>query len=222
MVSPRPTKSPLALLSFPGSNCEADCLTVLCGHYRLQVQVFPHTTTTLPPQVRGIVVPGGFSFGDYLRAGALAAHTPLSRTLHTFAHRGGAIIGICNGFQILTELGLLPGTLLMNHSRVFIARRVNLIAANSRWRLQGKLSLPIAHAQGCYYHPNPRQLEDNDQIVLRYTNNPNGSQDDIAAVCSATQKIIGMMPHPERAWHPLLGGSSDGLRVWDAFLATCM
>ena len=216
------TKAPLALLSFPGSNCEADCLTVLCEHYHLRVQVYPHTTSTLPRQVRGVIVPGGFSYGDYLRAGALAAHTPLSHTLRTFAARGGAIIGICNGFQILTELSLLPGTLLPNHSRAFIARTVRLTADNSRWQLHGELSMPIAHAQGCYYHPNPRQLEDNDQIVLRYANNPNGSQASIAAVCSATQKIIGLMPHPERAWHPLLGCSTDGLQVWDAFLAACL
>lgn len=222
MRSQAKTKPSLALLSFPGSNCEADCLTVLCDHYRLQAQVYPHTTSNLPRNVRGIIVPGGFSFGDYLRAGALAAHTPLSHVLQAFAARGGAIIGICNGFQILTELGLLPGTLLPNHSRAFIARTVTLTAANSRWQLHGKLTMPIAHAQGCYYHPNPHQLEDNDQIVLRYDNNPNGSQDSIAAVCSANQKIIGMMPHPERAWQPLLGGSTDGLRVWDAFLAVCM
>ncbi len=216
------TNFPIALLSFPGSNCDTDCLTVLRQHYRLQVQVYPHTTSALPRDVRGIVVPGGFSFGDYLRAGALAAQTPLSQALHTCAARGVAIIGICNGWQILTELGLLPGTLLPNHSRTFIARTVGLTADNSRWQLHGELSLPIAHAQGCYYHPHPRQLEANDQIVMRYKDNPNGSQDRIAAICSSSQKVIGLMPHPERAWHPLLGGSSDGLRVWDAFLAACV
>ena len=222
MRSPSPTTSPLALLSFPGSNCETDCLTVLREHYRLQVQVYPHITSVLPRAVRGVVVPGGFSFGDYLRAGALAAHTPLSHALRAFAARGGAIIGICNGYQILTELGLLPGALLPNHNRTFIARTVRLTADNPRWQLHGQLSLPLACAQGCYYHPEPRRLEDNDQIVLRYDSNPNGSRDSIAAICSATHKVIGMMPHPERAWHPLLGGSTDGLRVWDAFLAACM
>ena len=211
----------IALLSFPGSNCEADCLTVLRGHYQLQVEVYPHTTRNLPPEVRGAVVPGGFSFGDYLRAGALAAHTPLSHALRTFAARGGAVMGICNGFQILTELGLLPGTLLPNHNRTFIARNVTLAAAASRWSLQGELTLPIAHAQGCYYHPHLQQLKDNRQIVLRYRDNPNGSQDDIAAICSTNRNIIGLMPHPERAWHHLLGGSADGLKVWDAFLSAC-
>lgn len=210
----------LALLSFPGSNCEADCLTVLEGHYRQRVHIYRYTERTLDRNTRGIIIPGGFSYGDYLRAGALASRSPIVTELCRFAARGGAILGICNGFQILTELRLLPGVLLPNAGGKFIAKPVTLLGYDVS--LPGKLVMPIAHAQGRYYVADTRPLEDKGQVALRYEVNPNGSCADIAAVWSENRKIMGLMPHPERAWNIYLGGSTAGLKVWDNFLATCL
>lgn len=209
----------LALLSFPGSNCEADCLTVLRNHYRQRVCIYRHTERAFARDVQGIVIPGGFSYGDYLRAGALASHSPIIAELCRFAAGGGAILGICNGFQILTELRLLPGVLLPNAGGKFIAKPVTLLGYDASLRV--KLVMPIAHAQGRYYVADTRPLIDKGQVALRYEVNPNGSCADIAAVWSENRKVIGLMPHPERAWNVYLGGSTDGLKIWDSFLATC-
>jgi phosphoribosylformylglycinamidine synthase len=213
----------IGVIQFPGSNCDEDCVDAFARHFDIHAMRLWHQNTELPP-VDALVIPGGFSFGDYLRSGALAAHSPMMQQVRKFASRGGPIIGICNGFQILTESHLLPGALLHNLSQRFICQQVIIKDDHGR-----QLSMPIAHGEGRYWldEGSLRALEDEGRIAFQYClpsgvtsfeANPNGSVANIAGVYSKNKKILGMMPHPERATDCLMGGSSDGLIVMSDFL----
>ncbi|HEY5187727.1 MAG TPA: phosphoribosylformylglycinamidine synthase subunit PurQ [Solirubrobacteraceae bacterium] len=182
--------------------------------------------------VDAVVVPGGFSYGDYLRAGAIARFAPVMEQVAEFAAAGGLVLGICNGFQVLCEAGLLPGALLTNNSLRFIFRQVDLDVVSTDSPFTGacgigshpphRLSIPVKHMTGCYYAP-PALLDEltaNDQILLRYApgHNPNGSLDDIAGVCNEARNVFGLMPHPEHAVDPLTG-STDGLEIFTSIAA---
>ncbi|MBI4237311.1 MAG: phosphoribosylformylglycinamidine synthase subunit PurQ [Deltaproteobacteria bacterium] len=227
-----------AIIQFPGSNCDQDCMRAVRDSGDMAAEFVWHKAEKLPP-VDAVIIPGGFSYGDYLRAGAIAAHAPVMRAVQSFAALGGLVLGICNGFQILTEAGLLPGVLLMNRTLQFACRPVRLrvertdgpftaayaVGANAT----PPLTMPIAHGQGSYFvdPATLRTLQERRQIVFRYCDahgavttdaNPNGSIDGIAGVCNAAGNVLGLMPHPERAADSLLGGV-DGLGVFRSMLA---
>jgi phosphoribosylformylglycinamidine synthase subunit PurQ / glutaminase len=219
-------KARISLVQFPGSNCDMDCLDAMKRHFGVDLQAVWHTEASLP-QTDAVILPGGFSYGDYLRSGALASHSPIMASVKTFASRGGPVIGICNGFQILTESHLLPGALLRNAHRKFVCRFVDLATAagTSTYQktLAGKTSrIPVAHGEGRYYIDTDglKRLKDKGQIAFKYVDNPNGSLDDIAGIVSENGRVMGMMPHPERATDQVLGGSKDGLGILEAFLAS--
>lgn len=205
-----------AVITFPGSNCDRD----LAEAFRLAgasvVRVW-HKDAELPQGLDIVAVPGGFSFGDYLRCGAIAAQSPVARALRDFAARGGLVLGICNGFQILTETGLLPGALMRNAGLRFICKPVDLIvetagsAFTAGWRKGDAVRLPVAHHDGNYSidAEGLARLRAEDRIAFRYGENPNGSVGAIAGVLSPNRRVLGMMPHPERAVDPALGGA-DG------------
>jgi phosphoribosylformylglycinamidine synthase len=207
----------VAVLRFPGSNCDTDCARVFQREFDADVHYVWHTATEIPP-VDLVVIPGGFSFGDYLRSGALAAHAPVTQALRSHVARGAGVLGICNGFQILAESKILPGALLANTSGKFICKDVILTNnENMEYRM------PVAHGEGRYFIDTVglRNLIDNDQIAFRYKGeNPNGSTDGIAGIYSANKKVLGMMPHPERAATRDNGLGTDGLTVLRAFVAT--
>jgi len=223
-----------AVCVFPGSNCDYDTFYVVRDVLEKDVEFAPHNLTDLS-RFDCVILPGGFSFGDYLRPGALAAKTPLAQAVVDFALRGGLVIGICNGFQILTELGLLPGALLPNLSMRFICRDVFLRVENSDTPFTRKLDrgeilrIPVAHQDGRYYVPEDelREMERRGQILFRYTSdrgevtesaNPNGSVSNIAGVMNREGNVFGMMPHPERASEDILG-SHDGLMLWYSLIS---
>jgi phosphoribosylformylglycinamidine synthase len=168
--------------------------------------------------VDGVVVPGGFSYGDYLRAGAIARFSPVMESVIRFAREGGPVLGICNGFQILCEAGLLPGALLPNKELRFVFRQVDLVVCTtatpftSTCAVGDRLSIPAKHTTGCFFGEVPEE-----QVVLRYAegHNFNGAQDDIAGVCNAEGNVMGLMPHPEHAVETLVGGSADGLKLFE-------
>ena len=198
---------------FPGANCDRDVGWALGGCLGWRVTFLWHQDATLP-KLDALILPGGFSYGDYLRCGAIASSAPLLGAVADFAATGGLVLGICNGFQVLTEAGLLPGGLIRNRGLHFICRDQALQVASCRspWLRHfapgDDLTLPIAHGEGCY-HIDPsglRQLEDNDQIALRYLDNPNGSVGHIAAVSNKAGNVLGLMPHPERACDQATGG----------------
>ena len=220
----------LAILRFPGSNCDDDVLHVL---RHVLPGVAAHFAWHKDPDlgaVDGVVIPGGFSYGDYLRAGALAAHTPIMTAVREFAGRGGPVLGICNGFQILCEAGLLDGALACNTNLRFECRWVHVLVEGrpTPWTAAipaGRiLHLPVAHAEGRYVHPDIERLENEGRVVLRYVDasggasqeaNPNGSIGNIAGIANAAGNVVGMMPHPERAAESILG-SSDGRFIFSA------
>ena len=213
----------VGVLQFPGSNCDADCVDTLKRHFEINAMRVWHQEASLPG-LDAIIIPGGFSFGDYLRSGALAAHAPIMRDVKQFASRGGSVLGICNGFQILVESQMLPGALLHNTSLSFVCKTVHLREANGT-----VLKMPIAHGEGRYWidERGLADMEDSGLIAYQYSNplgsisldfNPNGSVANIAGVMSHNKKILGMMPHPERATDVVMGGSDDGLTVWRSFL----
>lgn len=219
---------------FPGSNCEMDCYYVIDEVLEEKVDYVWHQRTDVS-SYDCLVLPGGFSYGDYLRCGAIARFSPVMEAVAGFAREGGLVIGICNGFQILLEAGLLPGAMLRNTSLHFICRFVNLRVENAdspwtnRARLGQVLSIPIAHNEGNYVvDPGThRRLEDEGRIILRYCNeegevsgdaNPNGAMDNIAGVCSEDFNVFGLMPHPERASEDILG-STDGMVIWESIMA---
>lgn len=223
-----------AVIVFPGSNCDRDAQTVLQSVCGGEVHMVWHRDTSLP-KVDVVVVPGGFSYGDYLRSGAMAAQSPIMREVRAHAQAGGRVIGICNGFQVLTESGLLPGVLMRNRRLKFLCRDVFLKVENNRTPFtnqykQGQvINVPIAHHDGNYYAgPDTlKALEDNHQVVFRYCtetgslteeSNPNGSVASIAGICNEEGNVLGMMPHPERHADALLGGS-DGARLFTSLLA---
>lgn len=222
-----------AVIVFPGSNCDRDAKVVLDATGLSPVMVW-HGDSSLP-KVDVVVLPGGFSYGDYLRSGAMAAHSPIMREVKAHASKGGKVIGICNGFQVLTESGLLPGILLRNQKLKFVCREVLLRVETTNTPFTRKytkgqvVNIPVAHHDGNYFadHATLRDLQDHDQIVFRYCDakgdtttdaNPNGSLLNIAGICNKERNVLGMMPHPERHAESLLGGI-DGKAVFESLLA---
>jgi len=212
------------VLQFPGSNCDQDAYQVLASVLGEQARYIWHKETTLG-DVDCVVVPGGFSYGDYLRAGAIARFSPAMKAVASHAKAGGLVIGICNGFQILCEAHLLPGALIRNRTLKFICDWVNLRVETTDSPFtnacrQGQiLRLPIAHGEGCYFAKPAvlRQLKRENRVLLRYVENPNGSADDIAGICNESRTVFGLMPHPERASEKILGGE-DGRLIFESVL----
>ncbi len=220
---------------FPGSNCDHDAYHVISKHVGQPVDFIWHRDTDL----RGydaVIIPGGFSYGDYLRAGALARFSPVMNSVKDFAAKGNLVLGICNGFQILCEAGLLPGALIRNRGLHFICEHVNVRVESvntpftNELKLQSVLSMPIAHADGNFVCDDSTldELRREDRIVFRYCDrngeltdaaNPNGSRDNIAGICNRERNVMGLMPHPERACEDLLG-SSDGRDVFRSLAGT--
>ncbi|MCV2876794.1 phosphoribosylformylglycinamidine synthase subunit PurQ [Rhodobacteraceae bacterium XHP0102] len=209
-----------AVLVFPGSNCDRD-LKRAFEQAGFSVDMVWHKDTNLPDGVDLVGVPGGFSYGDYLRCGAIAAQSPISRALKAHASRGGYVFGVCNGFQILTETQLLPGALLQNMSTRYICKPVGLRVENtdsaftSAYEKGAVISVPIAHHEGNYQADPDTLLRLNGEgrVAFRYVENPNGAVEDIAGILSENRRILGMMPHPERASEPLHGGT-DGAALF--------
>jgi phosphoribosylformylglycinamidine synthase I len=212
---PRPL---VAVVVFPGSNDDRDAALAFEGLGAEPVLVW-HAEPELP-DVGAVVLPGGFSYGDYLRCGAIARFAPVMGAVQRFADEGGLVLGICNGFQVLCEAGLLPGALRPNESLSFVCRDVRLRVERTdtpfttRVEPGQSLTIPIKHGEGCYFADEEllAELEVNGQVVLRYEDNPNGSIADVAGVTNREGNVFGLMPHPEHAVHPLLG-SSDGALV---------
>lgn len=221
------------VIVFPGSNCDHDCfnaVTTVLGHEAVYVW---HRETFLK-EVDCVIIPGGFSYGDYLRAGALASRSPIVDSIIKFAKKGGLVVGICNGFQILTETGLLPGALMKNKGLSFICSDVFLRVENNTTPFTLKydkgevLSVPIAHMDGNYFvdEVTLRMLNDNGQVVFRYSTyngeitdaaNPNGAMENIAGICNEKGNVLGMMPHPERCSESILGGI-DGRDLFESIV----
>ena len=214
-----------AVVVFPGSNCDNDAYYVVEKHLGLSVDFVWHKDNNLDGY-DCIIIPGGFSYGDYLRAGAVARFSNIMEEIKKASIKGKLIIGICNGFQILVESGLLPGALITNNSTSFISKNINLQVVNnesiftSNYIKNETISMPIAHKQGNYYANSEllAQLKDNNQIAFKYTNNPNGSCDDIAGIFNDKKNILGMMPHPERAAENILG-SQDGIKIFESMIS---
>jgi phosphoribosylformylglycinamidine synthase subunit PurQ / glutaminase len=214
-AEPRPR---IAVVVFPGSNDDRDAALAL-ERLGAEPTLVWHAHPALP-EVAGVVLPGGFSYGDYLRCGAIARFAPVMDAVSRFAAEGGLVLGICNGFQVLCEAGLLPGVLRPNASLSFVCRDVELVVERadtpftSRCEPGRRLTIPVKHGEGCYFADGPllARLEANDQVVLRYGDNPNGSIGDIAAVTNEARNVFGLMPHPEHAIDPLLG-SEDGAAI---------
>jgi phosphoribosylformylglycinamidine synthase len=215
----------VGIVLFPGSNCEqdvAEAVMALGG----RAEIVWHGDPTLP-QLDAVVVPGGFAYGDYLRPGAIARFSPVMEAVARFAADGGPVVGICNGFQVLTEAGLLPGALQKNAGLKFVCRTVELEVASCRSVLTAevevgqRLRVPINHFEGNFTcdEATLRQLHDDDRVILRYIDNPNGSVDDIAGITNGAGNVVGLMPHPERAADPLLG-SQDGRVLLGSLLAS--
>ncbi len=196
----------VGVVVFPGSNCDRDMFHVLTDVFNLDAQYFWHEKG-LPKNIDAVILPGGFSYGDRLRAGVIAAHSPVIKDVRRMAERGVPILGVCNGFQILVESGLLPGVLLKNNSLNFMCEWTNLIVENnntpftSQFKLNQKIPIPIANGEGRYFADDDtlKKLKKNNQIVFRYAKVINGSSDRIAGVCNEDGNVVGMMPHPERA-----------------------
>jgi phosphoribosylformylglycinamidine synthase len=224
-----------AVIQFPGSNCDQDCLAALRGIKGIETEYVWHKETSLEGW-DAIVLPGGFSYGDYLRCGAIARFSPIMRAVVEDAHAGKLVIGICNGFQILCEAGLLPGALVRNRSLHFVCDMVT-----TRVEVAGTpfthgmpvgtlLRMPVAHGEGCYYADTAtvRELNEHQQVLLRYCDsqgnvtpaaNPNGSVENIAGICNRARNVFGLMPHPDRACEERLG-SGDGARIFESMLQT--
>jgi phosphoribosylformylglycinamidine synthase len=207
----------IAVVVFPGSNCDHDAWYAVRESLHQQAEFVWHTSTTLG-DADAVILPGGFSYGDYLRCGAIAKFSPVMDAVRRFASDGGPVLGICNGFQVLTEAGLLPGALVRNRDLKFVCRSVDVEVVTTdscftHGATRGQvLKLPVAHGEGCYIADDDtlRCLEAEDRVVLRYRESPNGSLRDIAGILSEKRNVMGMMPHPERAADPLVGGT-DGL-----------
>jgi phosphoribosylformylglycinamidine synthase len=223
------------VIVFPGSNCDHDAYHVISKHVGQPVDFIWHRDTDLS-SYDAVIIPGGFSYGDYLRAGALARFSPVMTSLQTFAAQGKFVLGVCNGFQILCEAGLLPGALIRNRDLHFICDYVRVRVESSETpythelRRGSVLRMPIAHAEGNYVCDDATlaELQRNDQIIFRYCDekgaiteaaNPNGARDNIAGICNRARNVLGLMPHPERACEDLLG-SSDGRDIFRSLAGT--
>ncbi|MGJ5815204.1 phosphoribosylformylglycinamidine synthase subunit PurQ [Paludibaculum fermentans] len=209
---------------FPGSNCDHDAWYAASHNLGHQAEYLWHSDTELKGS-DCIILPGGFSYGDYLRCGAIAKFSPIMAAVKRFAADGGLVMGICNGFQILTESGLLPGALVRNRGLKFICKPVRLVPGtlNSPFtnslELNKEVTFPIAHGEGCFTADARTldELEAEDRVAFRYVENPNGSQRDIAGILNAQRNVLGLMPHPERATETLMG-STDGLGVFHSLV----
>ncbi len=227
----------VAVVLFPGSNCDHDAVHAVETAIGAEARLVWHAGTDLgSPDL--VVLPGGFSYGDYLRCGALARFSPVMDSVRDFAAKGGPVLGICNGFQVLCEAGLLPGALLLNSGQRFLCQDVFVRVESTRTSFTSSLQkgdvlrLPIAHGDG-NWRAEPSTFDDvvaNDQVVFRYCDaagertpgaNPNGSLDDVAGVCSRERNVVGLMPHPERASEEILG-NADGARLLRSFAATLL
>ena len=215
-----------AVIVFPGSNCDNDAYYVIEKHLGATVDFVWHKNNNLN-DYDCIIIPGGFSYGDYLRAGAVAQFSNIMNAIKLASEKGKAIIGICNGFQILVESGLLPGALITNQSTRFISKQIQLKVSNNdslftnKYQNQEIINMPIAHKQGNYFADKEllNQLKDNNQIAFQYSHNPNGSCLDIAGILNKRKNILGMMPHPERAAESIIG-SKDGIRIFESMLSS--
>lgn len=221
---------------FPGSNCDQDMIDVLNGmkkKHGVEVVKLWHKDHDLQ-NCDMVILPGGFSYGDYLRSGAIARFSPIMQEVIDFANKGGFVLGVCNGFQILCEAGLLPGALLHNNSRKFICSNVYIKAMTDETFITSKLNtnkalrIPIAHGEGKFYAPDAvmKEIYNNNQILFKYCDaqgavtaeaNPNGAIDNIAGVCNKNKNVFGMMPHPERACDPNLG-NTDGMKIFESIM----
>ncbi|MCX7877779.1 MAG: phosphoribosylformylglycinamidine synthase subunit PurQ [Ignavibacteria bacterium] len=217
------SKAKFGVVVFPGSNCDHDAYYVLKNLLNQDVKFLWHKDSSVGDR-NVIVLPGGFSYGDYLRCGAIARFSPLMKDILKFAEKGGIVIGICNGFQILCEAGLLPGALLRNQSLRFICKTVRLKIENKDSKFTNSftkdlIDLPVAHGEGNYYcdEETLNELRDKNRIVFRYSENPNGSLDDIAGICNEKGNVLGMMPHPERAAESIIGGT-DGKFIFQSII----
>ena len=216
----------IAVPVFPGSNCDHDMVNALRDVLNVSADLVPATATSLAGY-NAVILPGGFSYGDYLRSGAIARFSPIMQAVIAFAKAGKPVIGICNGFQVLTEAGLLPGALQANQSAKFICQDSALRIVNhattftKAYGTTTQISLPIAHGEGNYYcdEATLAQLRANHQIVFEYVDNPNGSTANIAGVMNQAGNVLGMMPHPERAVEMILG-STDGLGIFQSLIET--
>jgi len=219
---------------FPGSNCDHDAYTAVSKNLGQDAEFMWHKDTVIPLDVDCVILPGGFSYGDYLRCGAIARFSPIMKEVINFANKGGLVMGICNGFQILTESGLLPGALLRNQTLTFKCKDVFLTTVNNKLRYTSSIPdnkiirIPIAHGEGNYFaEPDViKELEDNGQIVFKYCDslgnitddsNPNGSINNIAGIVNKHGNVLGMMPHPERYSDEILG-CNDGIDVFKSLV----
>lgn len=197
----------IGVVIFPGSNCDSETLEFLSHYVGIKVNKIWHKETNIKKHFM-YIFPGGFSYGDYMRAGKLATFSPALKEIYNhITNENSKALGICNGFQILCEMKILPGTLLKNENCQFICKTVEI--SNST----GKYMIPIAHGQGNYYHPNPETIN----VAYTYTDNPNGSVSNIAGIYNEKENVLGMMPHPERAFK-LFHASQDGFKILDQFL----
>ena len=224
-------KTKVGIIQFPGTNCEYDTQNAFAA-LGCETQILWHKEDSIPEGTDLLVVAGGFSYGDYLRSGAIAKMSPIMKAVKEYAANGGKVLGICNGFQVLTECGLLPGALKRNEGLHFISRHHHLkvVSTNNTFlkkcSVDDVVNIPIAHHDGNFYidAQGLAELYANDQVLLYYTDetgtisNPNGSVDSIAGICNTTKNVFGLMPHPERAMESLLG-SSDGRHMLEGFLS---
>ena len=220
----------VTILQFPGTNCEYDTQHAF-ESLGATTEIVWHKSESIPSDTNLLVVAGGFSYGDYLRSGAIAKFSPVMKAVTAYAQNGGKVLGICNGFQVLTEAGLLPGALKRNENLHFLSKHHHLKVINNENTFLEKLNnndvvnIPIAHHDGNYYIDDAglKDLHANNQVLLQYTDangnvsNPNGSVDSIAGVCNKEKNVFGLMPHPERAMETILG-SDDGIKMLQGFL----
>lgn len=216
----------IGIIIFPGSNCDKDVYYVLKDIMHLDVSLIWHTKEDLKGY-DAIILPGGFAYGDRLRAGVIAAFSPVMRSIKMLARDKVPILGVCNGFQILVEAGLLPGALIKNQSLKFVCRWCNIIVENNKTpfthglKIKQELRIPVANQEGRYYADNIKDMIKRGQIVFRYKDNPTGALDNIAGVCNEDYNVVGMMPHPERASSCILSpfNSDDGLLIFKSLLS---
>ena len=222
------SKAKFGVVVFPGSNCDHDAYNALKHILNQDVKFLWHKETSVGDR-NVIIVPGGFSYGDYLRCGAIARFSNVLRDVVRLANNGGIVMGICNGFQILCEAGLLPGALIRNSNLKFVCRNVSLSVKNkntiftgnfNKMRVNRNISLPVAHAEGNYYCDSNtlNELEEHQQVVFKYNDNPNGSLADIAGIINKKGNVLGMMPHPERACEEIVNGL-DGKIIFESIVS---